>query len=249
MNINFIPKGKHNELFLENYPPVLANKVQPDWYKNMRIVTKLEEFKHQMNPMKYDNINAKSCPAIQDILSDGFVIPLWADLYFATELDDNGNIIEQRWDFSARQAYLDDLNNHLGSHSKSQTVGMDLKKTIDGKVLKIDLPYYIEIPEGYSIYYSDPFYHFRNEIRCLSGIVEADKWGFISFPFEILKSDFVLKAGEPLIHCHIFKREDSKLKLNNLYLSEDEYNNKINKLRIHFVDNKPIKKILPTKKD
>jgi len=126
---------------------------------------------------------------------------------------------------------------------------MDLKKTMDGKILKINLPYYIEIPEGYSIYYSDPFYHFRNEIRCLSGIVEADKWGFISFPFEILKNDFVLKAGEPLIHCHIFKREDSKLKLNNLYLSEDEYNKVINKLKIHFVDNKPIKKILPTKKD
>jgi hypothetical protein len=85
---------------------------------------------------------------------------------------------------------------------------MDITPTLDGTVLKMSLPYKIVVPEGYNIKYSDPFYHFRKDIRCLPGIVEADKWGYVAFPFEILSDNFVMEAGTPLIHCLVYKREE-----------------------------------------
>ena len=54
---------------------------------------------------------------------------------------------------------------------------MDIETTMYAQILKFQLPYKIIVPEGYSILYQDPFYHFRKEIKCLSGVVEADKWG------------------------------------------------------------------------
>ena len=91
------------------------------------------------------------------------------------------------------------------------------------QILKFQLPYKIIVPEGYSILYQDPFYHFRKEIKCLSGVVEADKWGFVAFPFSLEQSDFYLEAGTPLVHCFVFKRESEKIFLIKRSGTDEEY--------------------------
>lgn len=234
-------------MFLKEFPPTKANKFFPQWYKDMNKVSKLEEFKHTYDNIQYENINAKSCPGLREIVNDGFIIPLWSDLMFATEYDNDGKITNQHFDFTARKTWLEDLDMHLGTHQANQSKNMNLKKLVDGRILKLNLPYYIEVPEGYSIYYSDPFYHFRDEIKCLPAIVEADKWGFIAFPFEVLKDEFVLEAGTPLIHCHVFKRETENLKLDTKYLSDEEYSEYQNKYHLHFAHERNLKHYKPTK--
>ena len=71
--------------------------------------------------------------------------------------------------------------------------------------------------------YVDPFYHFRKEIRLLEGLVEADKWGYITFPFSIQEKEFILPAGTPLIQVIPYKREKEKLKLEIRKGTEKEY--------------------------
>lgn len=200
MEIKFVAKSKKYEPVLKITPPVSANQVLPQWYKELTRAVTLDN--------GLSGRTAKKCPAIQDILSTGFVIPLWSKLEFATIKDKDGNITKQNWRFGIPVATEEILEKHLDTHSPYQIKGMDLNTTIDNTILKMGLPYKIIVPEGYNIKYSDPFYHFRKDIRCLPGIVEADKWGYVAFPFEILSENFVMEAGTPLIHCLVYKRDE-----------------------------------------
>jgi len=231
MKIEIILINKEHEYFIENYPPQLANKFLPKWYKDMKISTHYKHWVSATEGHKDEYMTAKNCPAIQDLLIQGIVIPLWGNLWFHTNELENG-IVEQHWDFSGRYANNKDINSIISKHKEIQYLNTGLKDTVSKELLKIQMPYKIIVPEGYSILYSDPFYHFRNDIRCLTGLVEADKWGFVTFPFEILKNSFEIKAGEPLIHALFIKRED-KIELINRLGTDEEYklnDNQNNKL-------------------
>lgn len=243
MKIEFIPKNKDYEIFLDNYYPFLANKSLPEWYKKAKGNNKLEAHAYYFDPIHYNSSHAKQCPAIQDYLSYGFIIPLWSDLKFKTYLDNEGNITQQTYDFCAKYGVGEELKEHMYHHIGPESEGMEFNKTVDNKTLKLHLPYKIVVPEGYSLLYQDPFYHFRKDIRCLTGLVEADKWGFISFPFEILSNDFVIEAGTPLIHCFLIKREELKLELVSRNGTDDEYHQIRKEMNKLFIDGKTFKKL------
>lgn len=203
--INIYPKKKEYENFLKLFPIQRSNKFLPNWYKEM-----------QLGKEELHNINAKNCPAIQDIVSTGFIIPLWSGFRFETTEDVENNTITQNWYMTATE-YGDGskIEEWIGKHSYKQSIGMDYGKLAEGTTLKLHSPYIFEIPDGYNLLFTDPFYHFKKQITCLSGIVEADKWGDVAFPFAINQSNFYIKAGTPLIHCYLYKRENEKLIVNN----------------------------------
>ena len=207
--VNVYPKTKEYENLLKLYPLQTANKFLPNWYKDMKIGSE-----------KDNNINAKNCPAIQDLITTGFVIPLWSNLRFET-INENDNTVTHNWFMSATGlGYGSNMDEWISKHHTGQTIGMDYGKLAEGTTLKINCPYVIDVPDNYSIYYYDPFYHFRKDIRCLSGIVDNDKFGEVNFPFEILKDNFYIEAGTPLIHCLVFKRDDEKLEIINNQFSQ-----------------------------
>jgi len=230
MKVTIIPKTKSREIFLELYPPKLANEYLPEWYKKIeRGSDKSSWIRHHLGDDYADERNisegftAKKCPAIQDVITSGFVIPLWGKLYIGHEYDNEGNPTETHVAFSGDQFTNEKtVHKHVTTHNPSQIEGMDVGTRTDGAILKIELPYKIIVPEGYSIYYTDPFYHFRNDIRCLSGMVEADKWGYVTFPFSIENLECAIEPNTPLVHALVYKRED-KLKLENRMGTEQEY--------------------------
>ena len=217
MKIEVIPTHEKYEQFLELYPPIQSNKELPDWYKNMNLGNKKSMYNSFHNGIWEGSYTAKKCPAIQDFLSSGLIIPLWSDLVYKE--DKNGS----DWYFTAPDATGDKLSEHLSYHSDYQTDGMNYGKTFGGLTLKIGLPYRFIVPKGYNVLYQDPFYHFRGKIRCLTGLVEVDKWGYITFPFEILEKDFLLEAGTPLVHAIFYKRDNTKLEINCRKGTEQEY--------------------------
>jgi hypothetical protein len=221
MKIEVIPTKKLYEPFLELYPPVQANKMLPDWYKSQKGGNKTSMYLAHMDNEE-TGYTAKKCPAIQDYLSEGFIIPLWGDLAYNYKTKIDGSD-ESNWYFSPADATNEPLKVHLSYHTENQTEGMDIGRTSGGLTLKIGLPYRFIVPEGYSILYQDPFYHFRGGIRCLTGLVEADKWGYITFPFDLLEDRFLLEAGTPLVHCFLVKRDEDKLELNLRNGTELEY--------------------------
>jgi len=223
MEVKVIPKIDKYKEVLKLYPPQLANKFLPDWYKKQKISNHLDTFKHFGGHPEKKVMGAKNCPAIQDYLTSGFIIPAWSNMFFTTSKDENGEK-QQIWDTSIRKSYEDKIEYHIDDHPLQQTVYMNIGRTMDNRTLKLQLPYVFKVPKGYNIMYQDPFYHFRQDIRCLTGIVEADKWGTIAFPFEILKDEFQIEAGTPLVHCFLYKREDYNLKLNiEPYPTQEEY--------------------------
>jgi hypothetical protein len=221
MQIIFRPMEERFEKLLELYPPVQANKLLPQWYKDTKLSDKFETFKGS----KPQTI--KDCPAIQDFVTTGFVIRLWGHFYYHTEYDDNNVAIRQTWDFTPRMFNSEHISDYVSTHGYAQHEMIELKKTINGDVLKFKLPYSIEVPEGYNVMFVDPFYHERKDIRFLSGIIEQDKWSYVQFPFEILKDSFMIEAGSPLILAIPYKREQEKLTLEVLK-GNAEYYKKVN---------------------
>lgn len=213
MKIEVVPIQENYKHVLEYYPPVLANKMLPDWWKNLKKGT-LKDSYLAHNDNRPTGYNVKSCPAIQDILSTGFVIPMWSDFAFDTVEISQGDITEekQHWYYSFADAINEPVSKHVTYHAGEQIGEMNIGLW-QNKVLKITLPYRFKLPPGYSIMYTDPFYHFRNDIKCLSGVVEADKWGVVTFPFSIENPSFLLKAGTPLVHAFVYKREEEPFSL------------------------------------
>lgn len=210
--VNIYPKTKEYENLLKLFPIQPSNRFLPNWFKDMKLGSE-----------KDNNINAKNCPAIQDLISEGFIIPLWSNFRFET-INEDDNTVTHNWYMSATAlGNGSNMDNWISKHSSNQTVGMEYGKLAEGTTLKINCPYVIEVPDNYSIYYYDPFYHFRKDIRCLSGIVDNDKFAEVNFPFEILKDNFYIDAGTPLIQCLVFKRDPEKLEIINNVFSEDNF--------------------------
>jgi hypothetical protein len=223
MKIEVIPEKKEYENFLDFYPPQLANRFLPDWYKNSsKLKNRYDHFLHEIHK---DNppMSVKNCPAIVDAITTGIILPLWGNFDFATFKDEESSEKIQHWDFSGRFINNSNIEEFVQYHSEDQFENMPIKKLADGRILKIKCPFKFIVPEGYNIYYTDPFYSYRRSIRLLSGVVEADRWGFITFPFEVLEDSFRINAGEPFVHLFIYKREKDKINLTLRNGTDDEY--------------------------
>ena len=214
MKVRIYPNTPELERLLKLYPPVPANKLLPEWYKKMKL-----HFTDYGEAM--DSPTAKKCPAIQDVVNEGFVLPMWGKMFFTTRnLKEGGQ--EQRWWVQNAHTHKD-LDHWMQQHHPLQLKGMNMTKLVDGSILKIKYPFRMIPPKGYGFMYHDPFYHFRQDIRCLTGLVKSDEWGFITFPFEILKDKFEIEAGTPLVHVYLYKLHDEKLELDIGPGTEQEY--------------------------
>lgn len=237
MKIEIIPINSKYEHLLGLYDPIPANKFFPEWYKKMKLGNYMD------SAFNEGEVNtAKRCPAIQDLVNEGFILPMWGNFHFKTDYKKDGSILRQKWDFSTAQALDESIDFWVGHHSINQTYGMDLNRDMENRVMKLKYPFSFKVPEGYSLLYTDPFYHFRKDIRCLMGLVEADKWGQITFPFELLSDKFTIKSGEPMIHIIPVKRNIDKFELVTRKGTNEEYYNINDQFIKYFSTNKNYKK-------
>jgi hypothetical protein len=68
----------------------------------------------------------------------------------------------------------------------------------------------IKTPPGYSCMFFQPFYHFEDRYSMLPAVVDTDKYHSPIFVGHMIKDQFIIKPGEPLICCVPFKREEFK---------------------------------------
>jgi hypothetical protein len=210
--INIYPRQKELEHLLELYPPQAANKFLPEWYKKQKSNSK-ESFYSDGK-----DIQAKRCPAIVEELTRGIVIPSWSDIYITKKGD------EYFWQLSiGKRNELADLSwiEHQGFN---QITGMNLNSIEGYGILKLISPYLFSTPKGHGLYFKDPFYHHRKNIRLLSGYVETDIWHEVNFPFEFLvdisKTDnsfLHIKAGEPLLVIDTYNKNNTNELIINKY--------------------------------
>ena len=212
MEVNIYPRIKEFEHLLELYPPIKANKFLPEWYKNQKFNNYIDSINAKNNEIQ----SAKNCPAIQDEMTSGFIIPSWSDVYIYRN---NEGFIS--WDVRIGGSFPDELE-WVGNQTDEQIKGMGLKAIPNFGVLKLVSPYFYQASEGYGLRFSDPFYHHRRNIRFLPAMVEADIWHGTNFPFEFFvdvddldDKKCMIKAGDPLLMVTPYKKENKfDLKIN-----------------------------------
>ena len=194
-------KFKHhaNNAFV---PPIVpASKVLPDWYKNL--ATRYPEQGQQ----PFDAPTVKSCMPFFDALVQGYVIPLWADLYVTTVINGEGKPNPL---FTWGEAGDVIIN----SHQSMQTLGVPIMEQSlgGGPAFKFISPWVIETPKNYSTLFVPPLNNAHPHFEVVSAIVSTDIYNnIINFPF-IWRGpadwEGVLLRGTPIVQLIPFKRDN-----------------------------------------
>lgn len=180
--------------------PGPAIKTIPDWYRNAD--------RFAMNPMtgkawEMPNNGGKvptwkACPAVYDIMGSGYMYKTPCDIEFYE--DSSGNIHakvldEKNKDFIQDRMPMPQFEHPTGYHQKHFAWWAD---------------WAVELPEGYSALYTQPFNRFELPFLTTSGIIDNDKVHLPgTMPFFIVKGfTGVLPAGTPYAQILPFKREN-----------------------------------------
>ena len=191
---------------LESISPVKkSNSFIPSWFKDMD-----DYIIRQPNPSglpnafgktketakKHSGGTVKRCPAIIDLITEGFIIPMWCDFL----LQRDNQVLE-----------YDNKNFPYGIefHSNQQIHNWKLKKGDFREGVKFNNPWRIYTPPGYSVMFIAPYYQFEQRFTVLPGIVETDSYHHINFPTIMhTKKDTIIERGTPFIQVIPFKRDD-----------------------------------------
>ena len=178
----------------------------PKWFKDMQDYIEIPAV-HEKNKKNYfgkkgstakqhSTGTVKRCPAIIDLLTEGFIIPMWTDFLVQRDLE----ILE--WDNK-------NFPYGIEFHSKEQITGWDLKKTDFKEAVKFTNPWRIYTPPGYSVLFMPPIYQFEKRFTVLPGIVETDSYHHKNLPsIWHTTKDARIERGTPFIQVIPFKRDN-----------------------------------------
>jgi hypothetical protein len=140
----------------------------------------------------------KACPAVYDIMGSGYMYKTPCDIEFFE--DASGQIQvkvldEKNKDFIQERMPMPQFKHPMGYHEKHFAWWAD---------------WAVELPEGYSALYTQPFNRFELPFLTTSGIIDNDKVHLPgTMPFFIAKGfTGVLPAGTPYAQILPFKREN-----------------------------------------
>lgn len=196
---------------LDEFAPVKPSKFfLPQWFKDMdEYITQDAVYKKgqkgyfgrsKETAIKTAGGTVKRCPAIIDLLTEGFIIPMWADFLVQRDME------TLEWDNKGMLQY------GIEFHGKQQITGWKLKKTDFPEGVKFINPWRIYTPKGYSVMFMQPTYQFENRFTVLPGIVETDSYHHINFPtIWHTTKDAVIDRGTPFIQVIPFKRDEFDL--------------------------------------
>ena len=179
--------------------PISTIKTIPDWYK------KADRFSlnpHTKEHIEYPNNGGKiptwkACPAIFDIMGTGYVYRTPCDIEFYEENQTIKVKIldEKNIDFVQTRPPMPQFKAPAGYYEMHFAWWAD---------------WAVEVPEGYSVLYTQPFNRFELPFLTTSGIIDNDRVNLPgTMPFFVVKGfTGVLPAGTPYAQMLPFKREN-----------------------------------------
>jgi hypothetical protein len=209
----------------EEYTPVPASKLIPDWYKNLESYIGGEK---RPDGSAGTTATAKRCMPIFDAISGGYIISTHVDLWVSQKPADDGKIYPlYEWaNFGA-----------ISFHPKSQ-----LPEHPDDTGHEVSYPKWnnawaITTPPGYSCLFISPL-HRETPIIVFPGIVDTDIYKApVNFPFVLRdpKMDGLIPAGTPIMQVIPIKRDEWQMEIG----TEEDFNEQAkvsSKLRTLFFD-------------
>lgn len=177
--------------------PKAASKCFPDYFRPI---------KPQIDNTPSSN-TVKRCVPFIDAMSQGFILPLWSDVYIRAA---NGDLTI---DFPEGNQF----GETLGQHGLQQIPNHPLVDKPYGDIaLKWMNPWVIETEESVSCLFTSPLNHLETRFKILDGVVDTDTYyNNINFPFVWTGGDgeFLIPRGTPLVQVIPFRREEATLEV------------------------------------
>ena len=184
--------------------PQPAKKMVPGWYKKMS--SHVTDFKSPIDFSSGFNLTMKTCIPIRDVITSGYIISLPHDFIARYEEPENNKNLFIYTQRPSSETYEEPL----GLHPVEQVKGSPLEKmAIDDALFKLNNPWRIFTPPGYSCYFTTPYFH-NNPMKIIPGIVDTDKYHEVNFPFTWSSTDenIMVKKGMPVVQIIPFRREE-----------------------------------------
>lgn len=186
----------------EEYTPVPASKVIPDWYKEMN--SYVSDTK-KPNGKGGTTATAKKCMPIFDAITSGYIISTHVDLWVSQKEEEEGIVVPYfEWsNFGA-----------VEFHTKQQLPEYPNYSGHEFSYPKWSNAWGIETPPGYSCLFIAPL-HRETPIIAFSGVVDTDTYTApVNLPFVLRdpKMEGLIPAGTPIIQVIPFKREIWEMK-------------------------------------
>ena len=194
--------------------PVPASKAIPDYWKQASADP--NEDGYHNGPW---NTTVKSCLPFLDAMTQGYIIPLWADLHVKSSQNSAGEI-EPIFTWGAHHFTV------IEKHTPDQTRTVPaIQRGLGDVAFKFVSPYIIETPPGYSSLFVRPLNNAHEYIDMFSAVVSTDVYpNNINFPFAWTgPSDYegVIPIGTPVIQVIPFKRVDFRHEVKEISEADD----------------------------
>jgi len=193
----------------EEYKPVPASKIIPDWYKNLESYIGGEK-RPDGNAMT--TATAKRCMPIFDAITGGYIISTHTDLWVSQRPDGPEGKISPYYEWANFGA--------ISFHPKSQLPEHPNDTGHEFAYPKWNNTWAIQTPPGYSCLFISPL-HRETPIIALPAIVDTDTYNApVNFPFVLRdpKMDGLIPAGTPIMQVIPFKRDEFQMEIGD---SED----------------------------
>lgn len=179
------------EWAIRKHAPVLpASKFLPKEYEKLQAGSKCP-FDHLQEASM---LSIKMCPAVNNFMNAGYVIPAWCDIEIKFEGD------QYRINYS-------NFNYQHRTHPDEQFTGMFDRFKVRTDI-KLDSPWAIKTAPDYSVMWMPMWFHNSN-FQAVPAIVDTDRVPNHN-PINIMlfePKDTVIKMGDPLVQLIPFKRE------------------------------------------
>jgi hypothetical protein len=183
--------------------PSPAKTMIPDWYKKMDMSVNGRFLREGHKAFLQQTM--KSCVPVLDYLCSGYIITAPCDILVTTR----GGVSEFSWNLNGPLIEM---------HGQSQTEGTPYENKL---TYKINSPWYVKTPKGYSCLFLKPQYLDTKGIDVLPAVVDTDGYHQVNFPFHYNPKDtsdgeVVIPIGTPVMQVVPFKREAWVSEVGNL---------------------------------
>jgi hypothetical protein len=207
----------------EEYRPIPASKIIPDWYKDLESYIGGEK---RPDGSGGTTTTAKKCMPIFDSMNAGYIILTHTDLYVSqVEHVPTGKTI-QHYEWAKFGA--------IAFHPKPQLPEHPLGDGHELAYPKWTNAWAITTPPGYSSLFIPPV-HRETPILALSGLVDTDTYKPpVNFPFVLKnpKMQGIIPAGTPIVQVIPIKRDKWKMQIGGEkeFIEQSRHANKLGAL-------------------
>ena len=200
------------KLLAQAWPIRPAIDFKPSWHTHL-------DKTYQHEPEAPPQPTAKGCPGIFDHMRAGYIIPMWSDMCFRFH-DDGRSESNRGWDSLLPDIISNTISKPVEMHDYQQVKGVPFLEDGCPNLIKLNTPWYVNVPKGVSLFYTTPFYHINNDFTVVPGIIDADMEHLpnkeINCFIKLNKPGITIKLlqGQPLMQIIPFVRADYEFKNN-----------------------------------